>query len=107
MATVEELKAELRAKKEASREAREAERVAEKALREALLTETGLAGCMVEVLHYSGRKTERFVVSGLGWSEKHVRGRIVKKDGSLGERLLEAGIDRVRNLGPYQPSVQP
>jgi len=103
---IERLKAAMYEANRLAREACDRARSAREAFEAALLAATGLVGHMVEYEKQAFRKTEtvRFVVERLGrWNDYAVCGRMVKKDGSLGERIVECSVAHLKDLGPYEP----
>jgi hypothetical protein len=94
-------------------DAREAVRAAQmrvistrEAYHEAALNATGLRGHLVESERRTWKKTDtqRFVVEHIGrWSDAAVAGRVVKKDGKLGTREIEASLTGLKDLGVYEP----
>lgn len=74
---------------------------AQRAWRQALLEETGLAGCVVEYTRYTWRNKAgtkiRFLVDRMAnYSTTRVAGPIVKVNGEVGERIEDAGITDLR-----------
>jgi hypothetical protein len=105
---VERLKAQVEAAREALHAAQASLNAATQEYRAAQLEATCLAGHLVEYERQSWRQKEpetiRFVVETLGrWSlSERVGGRIVKKDGTLGTRQVDASIAELKDLGVFE-----
>lgn len=111
MAEVERLKAEWEAAKAAMcaaglalEDATAKVHEARSAYRAAVLATTGLSGHLVEYEKRTWRKSEtlRFVVDRVtGWDDDNLAGRLLKKDGSLGTREVQAPREKVKDLGLF------
>ncbi|MBO6901406.1 MAG: hypothetical protein JJ864_08670 [Rhizobiaceae bacterium] len=109
---VEAKKAEYKAAEAALIEARSELDVARRAYHDAILDATGLRGHVVEHTETRGfgsrQKivTRRFVVRWLGsWSDEYLRGPIVKKDGTIGERESQCRIENAKDCGPFEAAT--
>lgn len=104
--SIEELERQWQAADSKARQAAEAAKAAKTRLKDAKFDATGFRGCVAEYTRTTWKKTTttRFLASGFSnWSNAHIEGKIVKKDGSLGERDVSCPASEAINLGPYVP----
>ena len=101
---VEELDRQYQAAVSRRDEAQRATEAAYARLQAAHLQATGLANHLVRGQRWDSSPQYTFLVERLcGWGNNEVRGRILKKDGTLGEKIIEMPITRVTDLGEMAP----
>lgn len=104
--SIEELERQYKSAQSKAQDAARAAQEAKSRLTQAKLDATGLNGHLVSYPRATWRNREtqeiRFVVRGLsGWRDDEVRGPIIRKDGTEGEREGRCRIMAVTDHGPY------
>lgn len=84
--------------------ARDARQSAFSRLQEARLVATGFAGRMVRGRRWETGPEYTFLAEKItGYKNDRITGRIIKKDGTLGERKAEVEIVNLVDVGEYTP----
>lgn len=99
-----ELKRQLDAASSAVRTARAKELEARERYKNAVFASTGFDGCLASFSR-RGQEIKFLPVRMAGWANSYLEGPMIKKDGTVGERIVNCNITDAENLGPWGGSA--